>query len=512
MQNLFKAIAARIPLLTIILSAVVAWLLIPITNGFPMVPFFILFTGLSTLVYVVRHNKNWSDTVLYIGILTLSSFLLLRSNEAVQFITFLSIILAGSLLILPVARNYSLANLFFTPIFMLLEAVMGKNIYPYSWEKLKKYNTGNSLKVIIPSILVTVLFLAITIPLLSSANPFFKEFMDNILQVLNLQSLAKYFQRDQIFFYTVRIGILIFFAFVIPRVLTVSKNGVEINKADMYIPINYLFPKVAMGILLSIFFVMQAKLYFATPEVLQSIGYTNSRLTNEVFFQVTVVAFIIFFLAYLDRERKKSNKVMTYILILQAFFLVGIAFKSVFDYTHLWGLTQKRLWGYATMTWLTGALSLFTYFYKKQFQIQRFFQLVICYTVVLLIGINIVNFDYLISHYSKARTQAGTDYAYQAKLSTDASNYKETLNALISEVESSGVREEEKINATHRILSKILFLQQKYKDKTFQNSFNFSEQSEFLRVKDINVEAYRARLSGVEQKYTQQENQTEVAK
>ncbi len=508
MQNLFKAIATRIPLLSIILSAVVAWFLIPITHGFPMVPFFVLFTGLSTLVYAVRHDKNWSDATLYVGILILSSFLLVRSNEVVQFITLLSIILAGSLLILPVARSYSLANFIFTPIFMFLEAIMGKNMYPYSWEKLKRYNTDTSLKVILPSILVTVVFLAITIPLLSSANPFFKEFMDNILSVLNLQELASYFEREQIFFYIVRIGILIFFAFAIPRVLTLSKKGVEINKADMYIPINYLFPKIAMGILLSIFLVMQAKLYFASAAALQSIGYTNSRLTNEVFFQVTVVAFIIFFLAYLDRERKKSNKIMTYILILQAFFLVGIAFKSVFDYTHLWGLTQKRLWGYATMTWLTGVLSFFTYYYKKQMPLQRFFQLVICYTIVIIVGINSANFDYLISHYSKARTQAGTDYVYQAKLSADASSYKQTLNELISEVESSGVKEEEKINATHRILSKILFLQQKYKDKTFQNSFNFSEYNEFLRVKDVNTEAYRSRIFGVEQKFTQKENPT----
>jgi hypothetical protein len=490
----------KIPVLSFILSAVVAWLLIPVTSGFPMVPFFILFTCLSTLVYVIKKERTWFDTALYSGILGLSSFLLIRSNEVLQFIDFVFIIIFGSLLILPPAREHSLINLLLTPLSMMKESLIGKNIFPYSFDIFKKFRKVESAKSILLSTFITLLFLIITIPLLASANPFFNQLLENLLNFLNLMSFIHYFNEEQIMINIVRFFVLIFLVYALPRALTASVNKIETQQVNLSLPVNYLIPKVAMALVLIVFFITQAQLYFATPLVLQSMGYTNSRLTNEVFFQVTIVAGIVFFLAFLDTERKKWNKRLTYFLILESFFLVGIAFKSVVDYSFLYGFTEKRLWGYATMSWLTGSLFLFLYYYKKEIPQLRFFQLVLTYTIIILLGINISNFDYLIAHFSNARTQSGIDYAYMSRLSSDSEFYPETLTNLVMQIDESDKQEPQKIRAVNIVLKKIDFLKQKYQNTSI-NSFNVSEYREYLRIKDIDTEVYRKRLSEVEQEY-----------
>src|SRR5690606_29680773 len=122
-----------------------------------------------------------------------------------------------------------------------------------------------------------------------------------------------------------------------------------------------------------------------------------------------------------------------------------------------------------------------------------------------LLGINIANFDYLIAHHSKARTQSGTDYVYLTNLSPDALYYKETLSSLVGQIEGSTAQEHEKIIAAYRVLEKIEWLKRKYGDNTPVNSFNFSEHQEYRNLRDISTQEYRKRLSDVQQRYNSQE-------
>lgn len=488
---LTKIIADNVPFFSFILSVIVAWLLIPLETGFPMVAFVIFFMGLSTLVYGIRKNRHWFDTILYLGILSLSCFLLIRANEATQFITFMFVFFFGSLLILPLSREHSLLTLILTPFTAVLESFTGKSQFNYSLSIFEKLQETKNLKPLLPTFGITFLFLGVTIPLLASANPIFKDLLESVLNLFNLSSLLNYFNEEQIFINILRFVLLIFLSYAIPRALTASIQGAEIQEDNFSLPINFLIPKIAMGLLLIIFFITQAQLYFATPEILQSLGYTNARLTNEVFFQVTLVAFIIFFLAYLDKERKTLNNRLTYFLIIEAFFLVGMAFKSVFDYTIVWGFSEKRLWGYATMTWLSGALILFLYYYIKQIPLYRFFQYIVTYTIVVLLGINVANFDYLISHFS----QSQKDYQYLSTLSPDSQVYNETLEIIVIDIEKSDEKDYEKIEAAYKLIRKIDVLQQKYGNDIPINSFNFSEYREYMRVKDIDTETYYERVS-----------------
>jgi hypothetical protein len=502
MKNFIKIIVPKIPILSLLLSAVVAWFLVPVSKGFPMVPFAFFYICLSTLVFLIRKDRSWFDTVLYLGILGLSLFLVLHANEVIQFITFLFIFAFGSLLIVPLTSGHTLPTLLFTPLSIIKEALIGKNIFPYSFGDMKKYNKTSLVKRYALSILITLLFLVITIPLLASANPIFHQEVQNFLNFFNLSFLAHYFGSEQIAINTVRIVFFVFLAYIIPRVLTASFNGTKINSQNFSLPINYLIPKIAMGLLLVVFFVSQAQLYFATPAILHSLGYTHARLTNEVFFQVTIVAFIIFVLSYMDHERKIWNKRLTYFLLLEAFFLIGIAFKSVFDYSILWGLSEKRLWGYATMSWLTGALLLFLYYYKKQIPLARFFQLVITYTIIVLLSINIANFDSLIAH---STASDKIDYVYLSTLSPDAHSYKSTLEYLTTHLTEGDTSESVKLFAANTLLRKISMLQQKYHNNIPINSFNFSEYREYLSVADIDTNEFSKRLSSIDQEYQEQE-------
>jgi hypothetical protein len=499
--NFMNLVTKHLPVLSLILSAIVAWLIVPLTDGFPFVPFFLFFSILGSLVFLIRKDRSWFDVMLYLGILILSCFLLIRANEVILLIDLFFIIIFGSLLILPIARDHALMTLLLTPLSVIVNTLNGRNIFPYSWKKLDSIKRGDKMKQYLPTILVTLLFLGISTPLLASANPFFNTLIQNVLNFFNLTSFMRYFTAEELVLNVIRVFAFAVLAYGIPRVISLSSEGGRRRTVNLSLPVNYLIPKIAMGILLVLFFITQAQLYFATPDSLQSMGYTNSRLTNEVFFQVTLVAFIIFILTYLDTRRNSWNKKLTYILLLEAFFLIGIAFKSVIDYSFLWGLTQKRLWGYATMSWLTGAMVLFLYYYSKKIPILPFFRLIITLTVLVLVGINILNFDYLIAHYSQARTPSGTDYVYLARLSPDTHYYKETLTNLIDHVEKSSTLEHEKVNAAFKILRKIDSLKRKYSSNVPINSLNLAEYQEYLRVSDINTDSYRKKLFDREQKF-----------
>jgi hypothetical protein len=214
------------------------------------------------------------------------------------------------------------------------------------------------------------------------------------------------------------------------------------------------------------------------------------------------VAFIVFLLAYMDKSKKVWNTRLTYFLILEAFFLIGIAFKSVYDYTSLWGFTQKRLWGYTSMAWLTGAMVAFLYHYKNQTSNLSFFRQIMTYTMAVILIVNISNFDSLIYHNAKASTSSGIDYEYLAGLSPDARYYEDALKKLMPELEKSTSLDYSKLNPAYAILGNIGHLRYKYGSRRDMNSFNIAEYQEYLATQHIDIDAYRSRVDEIHYKLT----------
>ncbi|HSX09344.1 MAG TPA: DUF4153 domain-containing protein [Candidatus Saccharimonadales bacterium] len=506
MKKFKEKLVTKIPALSVIISIIVAWMIAP-TADFPIVAFFVFFVSLASVIYFVRKAVTRFDTTLYVGILLLSCFILYRANGALQFLDFVFIIFFGSLLIRPLMSEYGVFTIIMSPFIVIKNIITSKNIFPYSFGVAKKYAKANSVLRYVPTIAVTALVLLCTIPLLASANPFFNALLQNVLNFFNLTWLFQYLFTDPLIVYILRVFALAALLYVIPRTLSISVVGTEKYVAKSWLSINYLIPKIAMALVLIIFFITQIQLYFASAHTLQSLGYTNSRLTNEVFAQVTIVAFIVFLLAYLDKSREVWNQRLTYFLVIEAYFLVGIAFKSVNDYSSLYGLTQKRLWGYTTMTWLTCALAVFVYYYKKQTSDLSFVKQIMTLTMAVLLVVNILNFDYLIYHYSKPTTPKGVDYRYLAGLSPDAHQSKEVIIKAMEEAEkkaSSNTYDSQNIDAVYKVIDEIGFLRYKYGAEKSANSFNFSEYQEYLDTKNINVDSYLKKISILKKKFHQE--------
>lgn len=504
MRLIAEKLKSKIPVASLFISIFVAWLVLPFVYGFPIVAFFIFFVSVSSLVYLLREEKTWFDTWLYVGILALSFFLIYRANGFLLFFDFIFIIFFGSLLIRPLLKEHDVFSIIFTPLQVMKQSFLGKNIFPYIFKIPKKYSEKNVFSEFIPTILITILIIAITIPLLASANPFFNNTLQNILKFFNLDWLFKFIFAESLEIYFLRNIVFFLLIYWIPRLLTVSVQGINASERKQYFSINYLIPKTAIAGLLVIFFTTQIQLYFASNKTLLSMGYANSRLTNEVFFQVTIVAFIVFLLAYFDKNRKKWNTLLTYFLTVEAFFLIGIAFKSVYDYSSLNGFTQKRLWGYASMSWLTGAFILFIFYYIKQFSHLRFAKQILAYTVTIILLINLLNFDYLIAHVSKPTVAGAIDYIYLSRLSPDGQNYKEILTIAQKEAEKEHYLDAANNSIVYQVLNKIEFLKNKYGTRNYINTFNFAEYKEYLAVKDIDKQGLINMIDNTRQKYTPQ--------
>lgn len=500
-MKLLEKFSSKISAITFILSILTAWLIAPLETGFPMVAFFVLFVGFSTLVYFVRQKTTWFDTMLYLGILLLSFFTLYRANEILQFLDFVFIIFFMSLLIRPLVHTSGVFDILSAPFLIIKDAYTAKNIFPYTFKVPERFIKRTYVREYAPTIAITALLLLITVPLLASANPFFNALLQNVVNFFNLEWLLQYFISNRPIDYILRFIALVTLVYCLPRILTTATQESNTQITKQFFSINYLIPKVTMVLLLIIFFITQIQLYFASAQTLESMGYTNARLTNEVFAQVTIVAFIVFVLAYFDKSRKKWHSLLTYFLIIEAYFLVGIAFKSVYEYSNIFGPTQKRLWGYTTMTWLTAALAAYTYHYKMQTPSLKFGKQIITLTMSVLVMVNVANFDYLIYHYAKPTTTTA-NYMYFASLSPDAKQYKEVLAKALPEAEKVHFNSNDpKLGPVSMIIDKIEFLRYKYEKQNAYNSFNFSEYQAYLDTKDIDISPYRKNIRETQQKY-----------
>lgn len=231
-------------------------------------------------------------------------------------------------------------------------------------------------------------------------------------------------------------------------------------------------------------------IYFATDEILQALGYTHSQYAREVFAQLSVVALVILGLVYNDKSKKQWSKILTYILALEGIFLTFIALKSVYDYSSNWGFTYKRLWGYTGVFWILGVFTFFLYEYLKDLQDTYFVKGVIIFSSLVLIGVNIANFDYLIFHYRKSVTHRGIDYRYLSGLSSDAESYAEHLQILENKMNGIDKQSNENysiVPAAWRVLRSIDRLQRKYKHLDLR-ILNLGEYFQYQQIKSVDTQ------------------------
>ena len=486
---------------TLFTSLIFSYLLVSY-RYFPYLSLGLFFIFLSTTVFIVKKEKNWLDYVFYAAAFIFSIFLFYRANGFLTILNIMGILYAGSMLVQNdpkrEKKEWSLVSLLFSPfliVFKLFGLEYSYDLNPLSLFKNRLTFDSRKIYQLILSIGVTCLLLVIILPLLSYSNPFFQSLLGNFLKAFNLTAFFDLFSAPNWFLIFVRVIVFLVLVFFIPGLATYAKdNSKEHEKWNWVLPLeNFTIPKVAIGVVLLLFFITQAQLYFASDAVLKTLGYSNSQHAREMFAHLSIVTLIIFSLIYNDKSRSSLSRLLTYILIIEGFFLNMIAFKSDYDYASNWGFTHKRLYGFAGVVWIFGLFLLYGYSYVSNLKNSLFTRNVAIFSFSVLLGINLVNFDYLIYHYAKSTTHSGIDYLYLSRLSTDAGSQADQLQKLMSEIEQEERPDIRKVQPTYTLIYRIEYLKEKYK-KFDIRTFNFSEFSEYQKVKDLDVKQYRNTL------------------
>lgn len=489
-------------LLLLLLAAVFTYSVIVPAYFFPSAGVACSLAVLSTVVYFFFSPRNSFITALYTAVLGFCLFIFVRANGLLTFFNIAAVIYVGAATI--VYKKYdrlSFPHLFFAPFIVLADSFSTKAAYTLGQVRQRfehKVANGEKFTALLVPVMVTIGLLVVILPLLSYANPIFGKLVNQILSMLNLAEFIKNLFNQPL--YIIRIivfGILLFF---LPRLLTTinedPKPLVTMDK-DGY-RFAYAIPKAVIAVILAVFFVTQMQLYFASPELLQSLGYTNSRLTNEVFGQLAVVISIIFVLVYNDKRRTQLSEVLTYILLLEGLFLGLVAAKSDYDYMSAFGFTIKRLYGVAVLVWLVGMYAYFTIVFVKHVSHAVFTKFALLFTCLVLLGINIANFDYLIYHYAKSRTGEGIDNEYLARLSTDADSYADHLAKVMATIEQSPTPKDSDIFAARDLLWRISQIQDKYSKGGQLRTLNLSDYQQYRKLANINTAAYHDKLDKIQ--------------
>lgn len=408
--------------------------LITTLHFFPHLGFSITFFIFLTFAYKFKKEKS-KDTKLYLSLsLMFSVLLFIRSEPLITFLNLLSTLFFGLLMLISDLKNSSgFIDYVYAPVKFVLKTFLSKKSdYVLEFKQDKKIATAVKIVEIVFGILVTVLLLAVVLPLLSSANPFFNNIVENILKFISLENLLKNIGFDVVFISIVRLILFLVFIFMIPKALTLINKSLDykipFSTSSEVLPLS--IPKIALTLVLFVFFITQFQFYFVGDTELAKIGLTHSQRTREVFGQLTLVAAIILLLIHNARNKGLYTKTINWTLGVQGIFLTFMAYKSVFEYISAWGLTYKRLYGLSFATWILGIFILLFINYKKGQLVSLFVKKTIIFTGVLLVLINVINFDYQIFHFAKATTGQGIDYTYLSQLSADSLSYGEQYKKL----------------------------------------------------------------------------------
>jgi Domain of unknown function (DUF4173) len=339
---------------------------------------------------------------------------------------------------------------------------------------------------LIGNILLTILVLAIIIPLLSFANPQFGKYIDDFFNLQWIKDFANWLI-ENVFspILILRLLVIVTLYNFLPRLHCYCQSYEPASldsKPDFAIAI----PKIATVLTLFVFLAVQLQTTL-NPALLTK---TAGNIANETFFHLSVVCFVAFGLIYLNFKDKFSTKIWSLILLVQTLILGAIAFQSDWNYIVNWGLTHKRLYGFSILSMVAGAIAIFTFYtfcnHKKM--IQTFAILFVAVSVIT----NLFNFDNLIYN-NPPKEATGLEQNYVNQLSLDTSSLKERYtkvidkyNTIPKEALGSLIRCEE-VLWLDDYNDKITYLKSKYGYGVRTLDWNFGEYINYLQAKDISI-------------------------
>lgn len=477
----------------IILALIIPFLVLT-TRGFAYLGIALSFGGLACFIFSAKRVKKPADWLLFGSILILASCIVLRANPLLTFFNIVALLFLGSIFSLQDEKK-TLLNTKLAPLRLFFHLLRLRLKPPTGFTEGRMRRILHSTEQLL-SIILTIAILLVIIPLLSAANPFFNSLVQSLLHTFRLNTLLDYLFGENPVVLIARLILAGFLVLVLPRLETFVRDR---HQAPMIDPGSYVFqmllPKIAVALVILIFFVTQIQMYTADTALLQTLGYTHSQLTREVFGHLAVVSLIIFFLIYTDHSEKKWNARLSYILLAEGIFLTLMALKSDVDYSAMFGFTFKRLYGFAIVFWIIGTYAGFAYTYLQKISTSHFVHGIILWTAAVLIGINVMNFDALIAHRFSARTGEGKDYRYIAwNISADASADTQLLAEMTTADDTAVVKKGYEQNIWG-LIHRGNTLKEKYEHLDWR-TFNLSEYRLYQQIRDVDygrIERYLMR-------------------
>lgn len=415
--------------LGLVLLASVIPVLVVVDTGFPYLGISLTLVILSSLIFSHKPEKSKFTKISFGLSLLLAFFVVLRAQPFLTGSNILACltVIAALTLERPKNKYESLVIYFGSGLTLLIRTVMSKSKYRLKSDSLSLTKIEVSpakTKQVIISIIISCLLLVIILPMLIFANPFFGQKVTNLIRLLDAGLILDYLVKAEVGIWSLRIllfGLLFLF---LPRLLTVvgHDNLPILTQKTKYF--NLTIPKIVVLLVLSLFFISQVQLYTASTEALLEVGYTHSTLSREVFTQLSLVSLILFGLVYYDKNQQGTAKKLNYLLLAGGVILCLLASKSVVDYIQENGFTFSRLWGLATIIWIVGIYLVTWFLVVKKKTGTLLSQSLFIFSIIVLIGVNLANFDYLVYHVNPPRVNQVVDQQYLAwNVSTDANAY-----------------------------------------------------------------------------------------
>jgi hypothetical protein len=363
------------------------------------------------------------------------------------------------------------------------------------WGKKTKYENQSKpeiqwIKLILTSFITFTVFVVVSL-ILSSSNVFFAEIFKQIFEFLSFLNILKFVFLDVLF--NIRFYAAFVFAYIIKKTVSYLGDDELQEKLHKNVYTNYkatldfinkhvafVWPKIATGFLILVFFLTQIQLYLATTGALQGLGISHQEKVREIFLQLLIVTLIVLSLVFVDTSKKVAHKVVGYFLLFEGFFLTLNALKSDYDYVVEFGLGPQRLYGFAA-----GILALLVIFVTTYNISTRkdswYLKTVLALICVTFIGINLVNFDRTMYEFNKNKENTSTR---PQELSSDSL----ALDNVYYQLKNKQNKNSDELNRQSIAMDKIEWLQQKESKNQWQ-SFNFADWNQNQELKDIKITA-----------------------
>jgi Domain of unknown function (DUF4173) len=349
-----------------------------------------------------------------------------------------------------------------------------------------KQNNPDKTQQVITNTIITILVLAIILPLLSFANPQFGKYIQDFINLQWIKDILNWLSENILSAAMIlRLLIIGFLYMFTPRLISHCKTYVPIElevKKDFAIYI----PKIVTVFTLFAFLAVQLQTTLNPSLLTKSAG----NIANETFFHLSVVCLVAFGLIYMNFKDKLSTKIWSLILLGQTLILGGIAFQSDWSYVANWGLTHKRLYGFSIISLVVGAIAIFTYFaFKNNRKMIQGFAILFCGVSVIT---NFINMDKMI-YQNPPKEATGIEQSYVNELSFDTGNLKQRYSLAVSkyntipkEAFGSLLRCEE-TSWLENYNNQIKYLKNKYSNSTVILDWNYSEYVNYIGIKNIEI-------------------------